>query len=134
MVVLLIRIILYNTCTNIFSIYYQNSDILLVPEQCRSLFADDSVFGKQSFTAQALYVCPELASLAKTFVRTTCTASFSKICTASYTDNPPFSCTNEMHPEILTVLGTIYFIIQSICFECFQTYSFFGLFVCLFVF
>jgi hypothetical protein len=131
MVVLLIRIILYFMC--IFSIYYQKSDILLVPEQCRSLFADDSVFGKQSFTAQALYVCPELASLAKTFIRTTCTSSFSKICTASYTDNPPFSCTTEMHPEILTVLGTIFFTIQPMCFEYSGLFFFSGfLFACLY--
>lgn len=52
--------------------------------------------------------CPAVASLVTNLVDVQCPASFDTICTASYTDNPPFSCETTTYPSWLTTIGTAF--------------------------
>lgn len=72
-----------------------------MPASCAGAFASPS-----EVTLAALYSCPALSSLATNFTSTDCPASFSKVCQAEYTDNPPYSCTRSVSPEFLTTLGS----------------------------
>jgi hypothetical protein len=53
--------------------------------------------------------CPAAAETLNSFVGSDCPGSFNKLCRATYTDNPPFSCTIDQQPDFLTTLGMSFF-------------------------
>lgn len=73
-----------------------------VPPSCAASF---SLPDQTRLAPQVVDSCPALAAIAVNFTSTSCPASFAKICSAAYTDNPPFSCTQEINPDFLTTLG-----------------------------
>lgn len=84
------------------SIYYQKNEYFTVPQSCSGVFLPDA----SNFNAHTIATCPGLLEIAANFTSTDCESSFEKICSAAYTDNPPFSCTIDEHPDFLTTLGT----------------------------
>jgi hypothetical protein len=86
-------------------IYYQDVTYLRIPASCAGAFGDPTT---ELYDPSELQNCEELALVAANFTSSSCPASFVDICTAAYTDNPPFSCTIGLHPDFLTTLGTAF--------------------------
>lgn len=85
-------------------IYYQNNHYHTMPATCTSVFSTPQ--DASTTTVEALYECAAVSALVANYTAINCADSFDKICEASYTDNPPFSCTSHERPDFLTTLGT----------------------------
>jgi len=90
-----------DSCDEINGIYYQNNEYIAVPTACQGLYSKAS-----DATIATLYTCAALATLTSAFYDDDCESSFTSICEAAYTDNPPFSCSTEEAPDFLTTLGS----------------------------
>ena len=81
--------------------YYQNHVYITVPSACAGIYSKAS-----EVTLASLSTCPALYSLISNFTSVDCDESVEKVCTAEYTDNPPYSCTKSVSPDFLTTLGS----------------------------
>lgn len=82
-------------------IYYQDNEHFSVPSSCQGYIDTKD-------NATQLLSCEGVASLYDTFTTTTCEASYSVICEAAFTDNPPFSCEKTTYPSWITNLATAF--------------------------
>jgi hypothetical protein len=82
-------------------VYYQDNQYFSVPPSCAGAFG-----GADKVDSTSLYQCHALARIANNFTSSKCDDSFSKVCRAAYTDNPPYSCTQATKPDFLTTLGS----------------------------
>ncbi len=85
----------------VFRIYYQNHVYITVPAACAGIYTQAS-----EVTLASLSTCSALYALTSNFTSTDCDDSVDKVCTAEYTDNPPYSCTKSVSPDFLTTLGS----------------------------
>jgi len=97
-----------------------------MPDSCTSVFS--TAQDPSTTTVAALYQCAAVSALVANYTAINCAASFEKICDASYTDNPPFSCTSHERPDFLTTLGECFLcvvcivgVVMHIC-VCLQVY------------
>ena len=85
---------------SIFRLYYQKNEFFPFPESCSRLYSSPT-----DITLQSLSRCTSEQSTYNKFFNTSCIDSFSTICNAAYTNNPPFSCERYIHPDVLTTIG-----------------------------
>lgn len=78
--------------------YYQSPNIWVpTPAECSAMQP-----------TELLSSCENVASSMHELVAFTCSASFDKICKASFDDNPPFSCSKQQTSPLLTVISLAY--------------------------
>lgn len=70
-----------------------------VPESCVGYIS-------KVHDASRILECPAVKIMQDQFVSSNCSNSFTKVCESEYTDNPPFSCSRDVYPNFLTVIGT----------------------------
>ena len=84
-----------NSCTEPNGMYYQAPNYYYpIPYSCLGISYD-----------KLLTDCNEIATSMKTLVSDTCASSISKVCTTQYNSNPPFTCSINVYPSVLTVLS-----------------------------
>lgn len=81
------------------SIHYQNNGWIAVPSECAGALSG------YTSSLEEVEACSALYDSYTSYVSSNCAASFSPICAAAYTNNPPYSCTKQVTENILTVLG-----------------------------
>jgi len=75
--------------------YYQSPNVEYFPsDRCTALAQPDEMLN-----------CPAAETRLKSLFETTCEKSIEKVCAASFTDNPPFSCVVEVPTSFLTALA-----------------------------
>eukprot|EP01039_Chlorochromonas_danica_P003631 gene3631-3976_t len=88
-------------CDEVNGIYYQDNEHFSVPSSCQGYIDTKD-------NATELLSCEGVASLYDTFTTTTCEESYSVVCEAAFTNNPPFSCEKTTYPSWITNLATAF--------------------------
>lgn len=89
----------YDQCASFDGLYYQINQYIGVPSECQG-------YANTPSQVADILECPEMQILFNNFTGTHCSQTFDKVCTASYTDNPPFSCSRTLDPDFLTAVGS----------------------------
>ena len=85
-------------CKDNDGFYYQAPNIwYTTPMQCATMQP-----------SELLRKCPEVIDNMNTLKSNTCKNSIHKLCDASYTLNPPFSCEHDVHLTILQILANAF--------------------------
>ena len=85
-------------CTSGMGYYYQSpNEFYSMPLECMT---------QQTLTDYSSFLsCPQIQSQLDELKASTCEASIEKICTASYDDNPPFSCSRKVGLNVFSIIG-----------------------------
>jgi hypothetical protein len=87
-------------------VYYQLSKQITVPTFCQDIELTPSEFFDKCFTNHEDGSNDLLTQWEA--LQEECTTSYTKICTAVFTDNPPFACTYEAQPSALSVFSNAF--------------------------
>lgn len=85
-------------CTSGMGYYYQSpNEFYAIPPECMT---------QQTLTNHSSFLsCPQIQTKLDELKASTCEASIEKICTASYDDNPPFSCSRKVGLNVFSIIG-----------------------------
>lgn len=95
---------MYRFCT--CSFYYQLSRQITVPTFCQNLQLTPSEFFERCFNNHEDGVNDLLTQWES--LQEQCTESYDKICTAVFTDNPPFACVYDAKPSPMQVFANAF--------------------------
>eukprot|EP01034_Spumella_vulgaris_P022999 gene22999-29185_t len=93
----------YSQCGEKNGAYYQNNKFFSISSSCAGTLDVPS-----SATISDLLSCEDVAVLYSNFTTVNCADSFESVCTIAYTDNPPFSCSKDVHSSFLSIFANAF--------------------------